>query len=407
MHELVIGIPGPWEDRNDVIRAVVGANPPEESPRFLAMGGLMMDMSTNTSIGLEVYEHDSGLAQAFEYAGQGRFSAEELKTITEHKQTVYLVCSDPPTSPSKDCLDAARKFLELGVLMLEAGGFAIKVESTGVAHTADRWRYYADQANILSLYDAFVTMVGGDEFNYTCGMHTFGLPDVSVTTGVPIDEAPYVMNGFNQYQLLESPELSDGTLFATSHIDPRLTMSLCAFGYDKDDILNNPFGRWHLELSDEAPAKNTTKFHTGSEPLFMALRGDDPKLLEAVANARSTLSRFKSHFRSPYEYGRYLVKIHVRDGDESAYIWAVLTDVSSDSLTVQLFEMPPEFVNYRAGQNLALRDDEVYDWCINRNGTLIGGFSRRLQRELIPSEERPQFDLFSGAIAFAPIDELL
>ena len=405
MNQLVIGIPGPWQDRSDLISAVIRANSALKTPRFLAMGGLIMDMTTKMSFGFEIYEHDSGLPQAFEYAGQGRFTVGELHAISEHKHTVYLLCGEPFESPARESLDAARSLLELGVHMLDAGGFAVKVESSGIAHSAERWRYYAEQGTALSLYDAFVTMVGGSEFYYTCGMHTFGLPDVSLTTDVPIDEAPYIMNGFNQYQLLESPQLLDGTWFAASHSEPPLTMSHCVFGYDEDDLLNNTFGRWHLEKSNETPPMKTTKFQTGSEPLFMALRHDDPELLASVEQARASLHWFVSHFRSPYKYGHYLVKTHISDGDESAYFWTILVDTSDEGLTVELFEMPPEFVNHRAGQQLLLRCDDVYDWSINRNSTLIGGFSRRLLREHIPPEERQQFDLYSGAIAFAPIDE--
>ena len=406
MNQLVIGIPGPWKDQSDVIAAVVGANSDPRAPRFLAMGGLITDMTTKHSFGFEVYERDGGLAQAFEIAGQGRFTDDQLNVIGEHKHTVYLVCGEPFASPGRERLDAARSLLELGLLMLDAGGFAVKVESSGTAHTADRWRHYAEQQTTLALYDAFVTMVGGREFNYTCGMHTFGLPDVSLTTDIPIGEAPYIMNGFNQYQLLESPPLSDGTPFTTSHSEPLLTMSRCSYGYDEDDLLNNPYGRWHLELSDTVHP-DATKFRTGGEPLFMAMRHDDPELLASVEQARTSLDWFLTHFRSPYEYGDHLVKIHISDGDESAYIWTLLVDVNDDGMTVELFEVPPEFGNYKSGQQLLVRMDDVHDWSINRNSTLIGGFSRRLQRKHIPEEERLQFDLYNGTIAFVPTDEVL
>lgn len=406
MNQLVIGIPGPWKDQSDVIRAVVKANSSPESPQFVAMGGLIMDMRTKASFGFQVYEHDASLIQAFECAGQGRFTDDELNVIGGHRHTVYLVCGEPFASPPRESLDAARSLLALGAFMLDAGGFAVKVEHSGIAHTADRWRYYAKQGTILSLYDAFVTMVGDSDFNFTCGMHTFGLPDVSLTTDIPIENAPFIMNGFNQYQLLESPELSDEAIFARSHCDPLLTMSHRAYGYDEDDLLNNPFGRWHLELSNEAPSENTTKFQAGSEPLFMAIRQNDPELLTSVEQARASLRWFIHHFRSPYEYGHYQVKARICDGDESAYFWTILVDVSDEGLTVELFEVPPEFANHRVGQQLLLRNHDVYDWCINRNGTLIGGFSRRLQRERTPPEERHQYDLYSGEIAFAPIDEI-
>src|SRR5690606_3184487 len=130
--------------------------------------------------------------------------------------------------------------------------------------------------------------------------------------------------------------------------EPWLKMSHCLYGYDEDDLLNNPFGRWHLELSGDAQP-NATKFQTGGEPLFMAMRRDAPELVASVEQARASLDWFLSHFKSPYEYGYHLVKTHIQDGDESAYIWTALTDVNDDGMTVVLFEVPPEFANYKAG----------------------------------------------------------
>ncbi|QDU54670.1 DUF2314 domain-containing protein [Aeoliella mucimassa] len=406
MSQLIIGIPGSWKDQSDIITAVAEANTDKQSPRFLAIGGLIMDMHTNQTFGFEVYEHDSRLAQMFAYAGQGRFTDEELNKISEHKHTVYLVCGEPFASPNRENLDAARCLLELGRFLLDAGGFAVKVENSGIAHPADRWRHYADQNTTLAIYDAFVTMVGGDDFNYTCGMHALGMPDVSLTKDVPIEEAPALLNGFNQYQLLEAPSLSDGDLFATSLSTPLLKMTHCPYGYKEDDLLNNPYGRWHLELS-ETTHDNQTKYHERDEPLFMAMRSDDLELEATVEQARSSLPWFLAQFTSPYEYGYYLIKTHIQDGDESAYVWTGLVDIKDDCLIVALFEIPSKFANLKSGQKLSITIEEVYDWSIHRNGTLIGGFSQRLQREHVPENERRQYDLYSGTIAFTPIDEVL
>lgn len=407
MNQLIIGIPGPWKDQSEIIGSVAKANPNPEEAKYLALGGLIMDMRTNESFGFEIYEHDPGLKQAFEYAGQGKFTEEELDAIGKHKHTVYIVCGEPFASPEREDLAAARSLLELGAFMLDAGGLAVKIECTGVAHTADRWKYYAVQGTTLSLYDSFVTLIGSEEYNYTCGMHTFGLPDVSLTADISAKEAPYIMNGFNQYQLLESPELLDGKWFTTSHSEPMLKMSHCDYGYDEEDLLNNPYGRWHLELSKEAPPENTTKFQTGGEPMFMALSRDDPEVIETAKQAQASFPWFISHFQSLYEYGSYLVKTRIQDGEESAFIWSLLTDVSGQELKLQLFEMPEEFVNYKAGQQLIVKAEDICDWSIERNSTLIGGFSRRLQRKYLPPEEIQEFDLYSGTIAYAPVEECL
>jgi uncharacterized protein YegJ (DUF2314 family) len=405
MNQLVIGIPGPWEDRNAVIGAIANANSDLESPRFLAAGGIIMDMKTELSYGFDIYDHDQNMRHAFEAAGQGRFSHEELDKIKGHKYTVYLVYEKPFSTIALGSLDAARQLIELGIHLLNAGGFAVKIEHSGIAHTEDRWRYYARQGTTLSLYDAFVTMVGSREFNYTCGMHTFGMPDVSLTSDISIDDAPEIINGFNQYQILEKPELYDGTLFATSNCMKPLKISHCSYGYDEEELLNNPYGRWHLELSYDPPPPNTTKYQLGGEPLFMALGQNDPEVLESIKQARSTLPWFIDNFKSPYEYGHYLVKIHIRE--EDAYLWTLLIETNDDGLIVELFEMPKEFVNYKVGQQLRVHNNDIYDWSIERNGTLIGGFSRRIHRKHIAIEERQQYDLYSGTIAYAPFNECL
>jgi uncharacterized protein YegJ (DUF2314 family) len=101
----------------------------------------------------------------------------------------------------------------------------------------------------------------------------------------------------------------------------------------------------------------------------------EPELLESIKQARSTLRWFIDNFTSPYEYGHYLVKTRIHEGDDYAYFWTLLVDTNERGLTVELFEMPPQFVNHKVGQRLLLQIDDVYDWSIERNGTLIGGFS--------------------------------
>lgn len=407
MSQLVVGVPGPWQDEREIIKAVAGAGQEGQPPRFIAAGGVILEVATNRPFGFDIYDHDAALVEAFTHAGQGRISEDELDLIDHHKRTVYIVCGEPFAEPSRQGLEAGRALMDLGVHMLDAGGFAVKVEHSGIAHTPERWRYYARQGTTLSLYDAFVTMVGSEEYSYTCGMHTFGLPDVSLTSGIPPEEAPYTLNGFNQHHLLESPTLSEGASFETSEVAPTLVMSHRAYGYEDGDIQNNPHGRWHLEIYDEPTPPKDVSFRPGGKPLFMAMARDDPALLQSIEQARSSLQRFIDHFHSPFEYGNYLVKTRINDGDDTAYFWASLIDADEQGLRVELIEVPPEFPSYSAGQELLLQKEDIYDWSINRNGTLIGGFSRRIAREHVRLEERQQFDLYSGDIAFAPLEEYI
>jgi uncharacterized protein YegJ (DUF2314 family) len=396
--QIIVGCPGQWKDRDDIIRSIALANKSTDAPEYLAAGRIISNMKSGQTFEFEIYDHDPHMREAFEIAGQGRLSAEELAAIDGHTFTAYLVHHEP--SP-----DVARQMLRAAAFLLEAGGLAVKVETSGVAHSADRWRYYASTGSTLSVYDAFVVLVGGDEFNYTCGMHAFGLADVSVTKDVPIDEAPEILNAFNQWQLLEQPELTDGAVFSTGKDEPNFCVSRCQYGYDEEDLTNNPFGRWHLELGGADRAGQSPSQAAGA-PLFMALAKDDPEVRDCVDRARQTVDAYIEHFRSPFEYGHYMFKMFLEDGAESAHLWLYMVDVSGDTLIGELFEVPPEFPSYHSGQRLEISKHDITDWCIMRNGTVTGGFSRRLQRRREPPHDRREFDLYSGMISYAPLDEI-
>jgi hypothetical protein len=63
--------------------------------------------------------------------------------------------------------------IEVGRALLDAGGLAIKCDSSGIAHSADRWRAPGP------LFDAFVRLpiINETEELYSVGMHLLGLPD--------------------------------------------------------------------------------------------------------------------------------------------------------------------------------------------------------------------------------------
>ena len=102
--------------------------------------------------------------------------------------------------------------------------------------------------------------------------------------------------------------------------DPVFTMSRHEYGYDPGHNYNNPHGRWHLQLGGEKPA-GAEVWHEGSEPIFMSFKEGDPGILECVRKAQATLSHFLNRFASPHEFGTFLIKIRVEEGEEHAFLW--------------------------------------------------------------------------------------
>jgi hypothetical protein len=110
----------------------------------------------------------------------------------------------------------ARQMLGVGVALLDAGGMAVKVESSGIAHSGARWRELATSDDPFDHYTAFVTLIGRADCFYSCGMHSFGLPDSAVPRDIDIQEAAQLLNVFNRYLLVQSPALVDGHTFSVA-----------------------------------------------------------------------------------------------------------------------------------------------------------------------------------------------
>ncbi|MCQ4087538.1 hypothetical protein [Saccharibacillus sp. JS10] len=70
---------------------------------------------------VEIYEHDSELAAAFQYAGS--FTLEELEVIESHQTTVYLLA---PVGQ----FNQVQTFNRAVGVLLRASGIAVKVESS-------------------------------------------------------------------------------------------------------------------------------------------------------------------------------------------------------------------------------------------------------------------------------------
>src|SRR5579875_638188 len=119
---IIIGVPGHWPSRSDIVTSIA-----ERSGGFLFAGMVLMEIATKKAYQLAIYEKDDQLAKAFEIAGQGTFTAEQLKHIKSHTYTLYALSKDVS-------IEACRDMLKVGKAMIESGGCAVKVDSAGLAH---------------------------------------------------------------------------------------------------------------------------------------------------------------------------------------------------------------------------------------------------------------------------------
>ncbi|MBW4697285.1 MAG: DUF4261 domain-containing protein [Aphanocapsa lilacina HA4352-LM1] len=233
--EIVLGIPGPWPDTDQIGRAIIGS-----SERLFFAGAVLIDTQSDLIVELEVVEHDPDLRRAFELSANSCHSEALLGAIEAHTFTLYLV--GPGGS-----VDAAQKMMDVAGEVCKAGGLAVKVESSGLSHSAEGWRELIGKKGVLALFEGYVTLVRGDDLFYSCGMHNLGARDASVPGSLPPDEAAVALQGFAQYLLLEDPKLESGGTFSPGPEYPtyRLEAEPCTV-FAEGDLLFNPFGWWRL-----------------------------------------------------------------------------------------------------------------------------------------------------------------
>jgi len=235
--QIIIGIPGMWPTLEDLYAAVA-----KKAPGFQLTEDRLTNTVTGESWAAEIYEHDHDLVETFEIVAQPWVDDDMERSIALHTYAVYVLSS-------RLSVEAAGRILHAGKALMSAGGLAVKMESTGLIHSAARWsKFLSGTGDPLQLYSCFVTLVNGQERLYSCGMHNLGLPDAEIKSDAgTVDSAAELVNRFNCLQLSEHPSFDEGDTFRAkpgSH-SYRLTKRGCPYE-DLDHPFHNPFGMWHL-----------------------------------------------------------------------------------------------------------------------------------------------------------------
>lgn len=235
--EAIIGIPGPWKDRTDFIERLVTATKGE----FMFAGLILANPKEKDHVTLELREPDPQMRTAFEYAGQGKLSPKTLDEIAKHATTAYL------HFPLAVSGQQSRLKRFTGVVK-DIGGIAVKIESCGVAHDWPTWEEILSSDDPFDLYRAFVTLIGDEDYYYSCGMHHFSLPEVQVPRSLEIPEAVELINRFNYYRIVEQPQLSSGHTFSLTPDSPRYRLNLVEERrYEPEHLFHNSYGMWDLQ----------------------------------------------------------------------------------------------------------------------------------------------------------------
>ena len=145
---------------------------------------------------------------------------------------------------------AATRLATFATGLLDAGGYAVKVDSTGNAHAASTWRELNDNPSPAELVHLWVTWVAESDTSFTsCGMHNLGLPDVLVTAETDPQVAFRAMRGLCVYLVAEPAVLRNAQTFSPDAESPRWRLERGRSTFEADSIFFNPFGVWALSAA--------------------------------------------------------------------------------------------------------------------------------------------------------------
>lgn len=236
--EMVLCIPGPWEDTGELIRQLVATD-----SGYLFAGRILMHMETRFSCELVFEDHDERMPRAFWAAGPHWRDTPEMAAIATHRSVVYLVGSGG--SPQN-----AEALMRAGAALVRAGGLGVKVESTGLAHTPAAWLDHCEHLYLFFAHRALVIYLTGDEV-CSCGMHNLGLKDAVTQTDAGANDDPAaateLLRAFTHYLFTEQPTIRHGQTFSVAadapvyRIEEESTQT-----YEEGSLFHNPYGLWRL-----------------------------------------------------------------------------------------------------------------------------------------------------------------
>jgi hypothetical protein len=188
---IVLCIPGPWQNREEL------------AARLTERSFILEEEVLRTSDGAESFTAEfrgpePRMKSAFQASAcriRPSLRPIDYREIEGHRGVIYVLSNHYGRATAAR---AAARMVEVGRAVVEAGGCAVKCESSGIAHSADRWRELAERlragggpdatrtASVEEragawnpLFDAFVRLpiLGESEDLYSCGMHLLGCPD--------------------------------------------------------------------------------------------------------------------------------------------------------------------------------------------------------------------------------------
>ncbi|WP_459210881.1 hypothetical protein [Aquimarina rhabdastrellae] len=233
--DIILGIPGKW-DSIDAIKASIIEHSNNE---LTIKDNFITDSQTGQVYELDIYDYDPQMWLAFKKWSKTPLDENFLDELDTHTHTIYLV--GPGGSMS-----LAQRISEIAVHILNAGGFGVKIETSGTAYDKSNWTTTVGINAPIALYSLYVRQMqyARTSFSYTCGMHNLGLADVS-TRQTDLQIAIPAVLQFNSDRLMDNLTIKAGDQYTALDTDFLITEETTCPTAD-DEYYRNPWGMWLL-----------------------------------------------------------------------------------------------------------------------------------------------------------------
>ncbi len=111
------------------------------------------------------------------------------------------------------------------------------------------------------------------------------------------------------------------------------------------------------------------------QPPVPLIEDDDPRLLKAVAEARSRWPEFVEAFRQRKPGDTFVVKSCFSDEAGGEWMWVEVASVEGDEIRGVLGNRPVNVHSVSEGDEVCVRASEIGDWAYIRGEKRFGGFS--------------------------------
>ncbi|MBB2147771.1 YegJ family protein [Pedobacter gandavensis] len=136
---------------------------------------------------------------------------------------------------------------------------------------------------------------------------------------------------------------------------------------------------------------------------------EDERMNWAIEKARLTLWYFEEHLKRPKPGQDYFsIKVMVKDQDRVEHLWLTAPDFDEEgNLYGRVGNEPIQVNNIKLGQQIGIGRSLISDWMIVEHGILLGGYTIRAVRDVLPDIEKELFDESIGIAIDAGADHFI